>query len=308
MTICVDSGYQKDAGCFSSLEESEELRPIRVGALAQQPAPDVTAIIYLGLADLLPVDVRVICSSAGLFFARILCEYECNFELEVAALAHYFESDDVPYERHVRTFTLGKSQFGQLLEWDRRLAGMATCDVIDEMIDHVCSLRQTAQQGEFFQTPTPLGAQQQDTTQRTEITSSSLLTAPNASQKDQEVIQPSPVTRPWREQEPKTVTLVEGPSVELSSARIKQMINQHEVPSGQSLSLRRFRRILLKAALEVAPRQEQWAIRRALRWQEQMIEVVPRVQSIAKRKRTPGGPEVEITGCLLKVYVPQRAA
>lgn len=116
---------------------SEELRPIRVGTAARQPAPDIEAVLYIGLATLLPAS-RLLCSCAGLFFARVKSyRSDERVTVEVAALERYFNADDDTYHRHVRIMVLSKIAFAQLLEWDRRLAGMPTCEVRELVKDHV---------------------------------------------------------------------------------------------------------------------------------------------------------------------------
>lgn len=85
--------------------------------------------ISIGPAQLLPRELRALCSCAGLFFADPVCEERGDIRCEVAALAHYFNSDDATYDRHVRTITLSTEVFDQLVQWDRHVANMATCDL-----------------------------------------------------------------------------------------------------------------------------------------------------------------------------------
>ncbi len=114
------------------------------------PSPDILSeqqesnTTYIGLGLMVPKSLRPLCTCAGkqdapgLFFARVLCRTETkSCRLSIAALPHYFDSDEMTYGRHVRTMTLTEAQFGLLLAYDRRLAGMATCDVRDELIEHV---------------------------------------------------------------------------------------------------------------------------------------------------------------------------
>src|SRR2546430_2589761 len=103
------------------LTRDDELRPIRIGSVAEQPAPDMTDLLYIGLAGLLPENLRVLCSCAGLFFARIVSRNK-EVELEVAALARYFAGDDATLEHHIRKVTLSSTQFEQFLEYDHERA------------------------------------------------------------------------------------------------------------------------------------------------------------------------------------------
>jgi hypothetical protein len=124
---------------MSSAIQQEELRPIRIGAIAQQPAADEATVTYVGLAHLLPATLQALCACAGLFFARIMSRSSSeggSVQLEVAALERYFDADDDTYSQHVRSVHLSRQQFKLLLEWDRRLTAMPTCDVREEMEQH----------------------------------------------------------------------------------------------------------------------------------------------------------------------------
>jgi hypothetical protein len=98
-------------------------------------------VAYIGLACLLPATQQSLCSCAGLFFARVVSYSgdgeEGGITLEVAALQRYFDTDDnITYHRHVRSLVLTAAQCAQLLEWDRRLASMPTCDVREVLEQH----------------------------------------------------------------------------------------------------------------------------------------------------------------------------
>lgn len=109
----------------------DNLRPIRVGAVASQPAPALSAVLYTGLADLLPACLRVLCSSAGLVYLRVhaLRAGGDLFDVEVAALPHYFDAPSQTRDCHVRRMVLPADDFACLLEWDRNLAGRPTYEV-----------------------------------------------------------------------------------------------------------------------------------------------------------------------------------
>jgi hypothetical protein len=119
------------AGCASSLSK-EDIHSVKAGS------EDVT---YIGPAWLLPEHLRARCACAGLFFARVVSYRNDDIELEVAALAHYFDADDISYKRHVCLMTISPVQFALLLEWDRHLATLATCDVREIVIEHTMAVR-----------------------------------------------------------------------------------------------------------------------------------------------------------------------
>jgi hypothetical protein len=88
----------------------------------------------IGLASLLPDDMRMMCSCAGLFFAQVI-EYRAGehlYRVKVAALPGYFSR-----RYHVDEILLSREECAQLLGWDRRLASMETCDVREEVEAHV---------------------------------------------------------------------------------------------------------------------------------------------------------------------------
>ena len=106
-------------------------------AVHQPAASDMT---YIGLAALVPVELRALCTCAGLFFARVYGEGKLQggqeYYLEIAALPHYFDAQADSRQKHIRTMTLSATQFALLVEYDRHLAGMPTCDVRELVIDH----------------------------------------------------------------------------------------------------------------------------------------------------------------------------
>lgn len=120
-----------------------QLHSIRISSIAQQPA--ATDMTYIGLATLVPVELRALCTCAGLFFARVYGQGAGNGEqeyyLEIAALSHYFDADAPTHQKHVRMMMLSASQFALLVEYDRQLAGMPTCDVRELVTDHVAAHR-----------------------------------------------------------------------------------------------------------------------------------------------------------------------
>jgi nicotinamide mononucleotide (NMN) deamidase PncC len=99
--------------------------------------------LYIGLAHLLPVDLRAFCSCAGLFYVRVLGSYADGdlYRAEVAALSRYFDADFVTYKRHVRTVIFSVEELNLLLEYDRSLAAIATCDVRDLVVEHAAQAR-----------------------------------------------------------------------------------------------------------------------------------------------------------------------
>ena len=136
---------------FSAAEDG--LRPVRIGAVAVQPAPDSIDVLYIGLAGLLPSDLQVHYSCAGLFFGRVVVQDQEQVHLETAAFSHYFHGDVATRERHVRRMTLSRAMFVQLLEWDRRLAGMATCDVREVVEEHAARAARLQRAGELSSLP-----------------------------------------------------------------------------------------------------------------------------------------------------------
>jgi hypothetical protein len=126
---------------------SEELRPIRHGAMAIQPQPDPAGRVYVGLAAILPADIRNLCSCAGFFYARVIRTLSCDLvQVIVCAQPRYFDADVQSRARHLRPHYLSEQQLDQLLEWDRSLAGMATCDVQDMLAFHTKQVLREQQQ------------------------------------------------------------------------------------------------------------------------------------------------------------------
>lgn len=102
----------------------------------QRTGSRATGPTYIGHASHVPSSLYALCACADLFFARVLACNEEQYSIEIAALPHYFDADDTTRERHVRTMALSREHLTQLLEYDRRLAAMATCDVIDIVEQH----------------------------------------------------------------------------------------------------------------------------------------------------------------------------
>lgn len=94
---------------------------------------------YIGLATLVPADLRALCTCAHLFFARVQrwCADGELVRVEIAALPHYFAAEASSRQKHVHTIMLSAEQFAQLVEYDRHLAGIATCDVRELVTEHV---------------------------------------------------------------------------------------------------------------------------------------------------------------------------
>jgi hypothetical protein len=86
--------------------------------------------LFVGQASLLPVELRALCSCAGLFFAQIIDEYGEEIQVRVAALPRYFEADIVTFERHVQCVAMNYAQLDQMSEYERRFVGLATGDII----------------------------------------------------------------------------------------------------------------------------------------------------------------------------------
>lgn len=107
------------------------------GTVAKQPALNVETITYIGLADLIPSHLRALCTCANLFFTRIITVSDEQYHIEIAALPYYFDADERSRQRHVRTITLPQARFYLLLEYDRHLANLATCDVLESVEQHV---------------------------------------------------------------------------------------------------------------------------------------------------------------------------
>ncbi len=126
-----------------NISYAQELRPIRIGTIAEQPQADTSTLLFIGLAALLPAQLRSLCSCAGLFYARVLWTDGGQYHLEIAALAHYFTADQRTRDRHVRRIVLAAADFTQLLEWDRSLAGKATCDVRELVEEHMAMIEQS---------------------------------------------------------------------------------------------------------------------------------------------------------------------
>ena len=102
-------------------------------------------MLYVGLAGLLPLVLRALCSCAGLFYAQVVEEQGDAFVVEVAALPRYFDADRVTQERHVCEITLTYAQLDQLTEYDRSLAAKATCDIREHVAEQaLLSRRQIA--------------------------------------------------------------------------------------------------------------------------------------------------------------------
>ncbi|MGH2496508.1 MAG: hypothetical protein ACRDIV_17560 [Ktedonobacteraceae bacterium] len=130
-----------DRDANQTANAGDELHPIRIGMVARQPQPDIDDVIHLGLAWLLPEALRSLCSCAGLFYARMLntCAGGPLYRIEVAALLHYFVADPQTRQRHVREIFLPVEQVEQLLEWERRLAGLPTGDLRELVEAHAAS-------------------------------------------------------------------------------------------------------------------------------------------------------------------------
>jgi hypothetical protein len=65
--------------------------------------------------------------------------------VEVAALSHYFSAGLQARKRHVRQIFLSVEQIAQLIEYTRSLAGIATCDVREELESHAARIRRMQQ-------------------------------------------------------------------------------------------------------------------------------------------------------------------
>jgi len=114
----------------TSPAQIETLAPIRIGTMAVQPQPDLADRVYVGLAALLPTDLRALCSCAGLFYLHVIREVTDDlFRVAVAAQPRYFSADAQCRTCHVRSHFFSDEQMGQLIEWDRSLAAMETGDV-----------------------------------------------------------------------------------------------------------------------------------------------------------------------------------
>lgn len=115
------------ANIFLSSPSSEELRPIRIGQPAYQPAPDQSAVLFVGPASLLP-DKFQRYSCASLFFANIISEDGDCVVLCVAALPDRL-SGAVVDDRLVEFWTVSYELLDQLTEYDRPLSSMPTEDL-----------------------------------------------------------------------------------------------------------------------------------------------------------------------------------
>jgi hypothetical protein len=113
-----------------------------LNSVSKHSASRLYDVLYIGHASLVPLRLHALCSCADLFFARILTSDQEHAHVEIAALPHYFDADEISRQRHVRTLTLTHAQFGLLmLEYDRRLASMATCDVLEIVEQHAVQAR-----------------------------------------------------------------------------------------------------------------------------------------------------------------------
>ena len=66
-------------------------------------------------------------------------------EVEIAALERYFFSCPTTRKRHVCMVEMSREQLDTLLEYDRRLAALPTCDVIELIESHVASRRHSTE-------------------------------------------------------------------------------------------------------------------------------------------------------------------
>jgi hypothetical protein len=104
--------------------------------------PEMSDVLYVGLASQLSSECQVLCACAGLFFARVVSRTEELVELHVAALSRYLNDyDHRAYSRHVRSIILTSEAFLTMLEYDRHLARLATCDLREIVFEYAQSVQ-----------------------------------------------------------------------------------------------------------------------------------------------------------------------
>jgi hypothetical protein len=211
-------------------------------------------VTYIGLASLLPQEDQALYSCAGLFYVQVLdvCVGGDLYRVEIAALPRYFSADQRSYQRHVRTIFLTEGQCAQLVEWDRRLAAMATCDVRDLVEAHIMQVQATHRLPQSDEVPTrecgAVSAHPHEDTQS-----------------------PTVVHHDEKQEE-----YVDGPTVTLSVDTVQDIWSK--LQPRRARSLRQLPVLLLRAALSVAEPLEQALIRRVLVWRDRIppqMEVTP---------------------------------
>jgi hypothetical protein len=183
---------------------------------------------YVGLAAaLLPYELQLQASAAGLCHLRIVALDEGQAVLQVAALPHRLH--DATSSRRVFTIWVAAPQLEHVLPWDRSLQGLPTCDV-----------RECLQELMFA---VPLSANNEST-----------LPACAASlEEEPENVEPAP-----QEQERQGVTLLPLPEVFVSCQTVNEAVAEAPEPpfDGSVFRLTRWTRLVwLHAALAMVRRQ-----------------------------------------------------
>jgi hypothetical protein len=244
-----------------------------------------SSVTYIGLASLLPKEHQALCACAKLFFARLL--HECdNVELEICALPYYFDADPHTRNRHVRTIVLTAAQFAQMVEYDRRLASMATCDIRELVEAHAVQVFQANQQLRLALIEVGTSPQAEGSAQEAEA----------ASVPQGEDVQ-SPTSHGEKQEK---VSYVNGPTVTISHEAIQDAWARMEHQQQHTPSLKQLQVLLLRAALSVAEQpHDQALIRQALVWRDRIPPQLEVTRIFAR------GRMGQIVGYRMQVGVPQ---
>ena len=236
---------------------------------------------YIGLASLLPQEYQALCSCAGLFFVRLgdTCAGDDLSRVEVAALDRYFFADEKTQKRHIRAIFLSAEESVQLLEYDRRLASMATCDVRELIESHVMRV-----EGEAAPLSQPEMPVQEARAVPDHLGETVQTPTPRASGK-----------------KPEKVLSLDGPTVIIPREAIQSAWSRMKHYPCHVPSIKDFHLLMLRAALSVAEHSagDRALIRQALVWRDRVspqMEVTP----IYARGRTD-----QIVEYRVKVSVPQ---
>jgi len=187
-----------------------------------------TDTTYVGLAAaLLPAELQLQASAAGLCHLHIAALDEEQVLLQVAALPHRLH--DTAHSRRVFTIWVAAPQLAYVLPWDRSLQSLPTCDVRERL------------QAQMF--AAPLSASEESTLP---VCAASLEGAPE----DAEPVPP--------EQERQGMTLLPLPELFVSSETVSETVAEAPEPplDGSTFRLTRWTRLVwLHAALAMVRRQ-----------------------------------------------------
>lgn len=197
---------------------------------------------YIGLSSLLPLELRALCSCAKLFFAEIVSYDETYVCIQVAALLRYFSGDTRIQNQHVRLLWFQREHLGFLLEFDRSLANLATCDLQDLLEVHTTEVKTLMlRQGDCVSsTATPV-------------------VSPLIASQVQNVEASTPAI------DEEEITYVQGPTIRLSAVVLQRAYEKTKSSGCFYVSTDQLQTIFLQAAFAEAGRKQRQILRTLLR-------------------------------------------